>query len=444
MPFMIDGVPIIPGRNRAIKQLLLALIISFMLLPFLQVNILKMPMTPLVGVQDTLSKPAMTILGFFDGRWQERRMKYAAEKAGFRPWLIRLKNQADYSLFNYTESGGVVIGREGCLYLKSYLNNYCGIEFQGTRRIDYEVQRLTMVSRELNKKNVSFILVLAPGKATFEQEKIPSRYRKKAVTNYEYYARKLASSGIDLIDLNRWFRQLKGSERYPLFPKNGVHWTSWGVALAADTITRHIEKLRNIDMPEIDFNRVYLSDTMKYSDNDAGDLMNLFCLKGNDPMPYPEFSYNQAGKHRPDIVAIADSYWWGFITSGISRNIFGKTRYWFYNKDIYDDEQKLGTVAGTDIHAELEKQEVVIMLITEATWMLFPFGFTDSFLKDYQHETGADREMQIMIVMDNIRRDPKWYRAVAEKAEKNHVPAEEQLRKDAEYIIGLENNKKNP
>lgn len=441
---MTAGATIAEKLNRTFKQFLLLFIIFLLFLPVIQVNVLKMKMTPLVGVQDTVTKPAFTTRGFLDGSWQERRMNYAAEKAGFRPWLIRLKNQLDYSLFNYTGSGGVVIGREGCLFLKSYINNYCGIEFQGTRRIDYEVQRLTAVSRELKKKNVSFLLVLAPGKATFEQEKIPARYRKRPITNYEYYSRKLASSGIDVIDLNRWFRELKGKTPYPLFPKNGVHWTSYGVALAADTITHCIEKLRSIDMPEIDFSRIRISDTMRYSDNDAGDLMNVFRLKGNTPMPYPEFSYIREGKHRPDIVAIADSYWWGFITSGISRNIFGKARYWFYNKDIYDDEQKLGTVAGTDVCAELEKQEAVIVLVTEATWMLFPFGFTDAFLQGLQPETGADREMQISIVMDRIRREPNWYHAIMEKAEKNHVPAEEQLRRDAEYLIGLENNKKNP
>ena len=92
--------------------------------------------------------------------------------------LIRLKNQVDYSLFNYTQSGGVVIGEERCLFLKSYINNYCGIEFQGVRRIDFEVKRLALVGQELKKKNVDLVLILAPGKATLNQELIPSRYHK--------------------------------------------------------------------------------------------------------------------------------------------------------------------------------------------------------------------------------------------------------------------------
>lgn len=420
------------------------LIFMVMLLPYAQVKLLKISMTPLTGVKDSLTKPEFTIGKFLDGSYQDSLIKYTSERAGFRPWLIRLKNQVDYSLFNYTISGGVVIGKEGCLFLNSYVNNYCGIDFLGTSQIDYEVKRLALVSRELKKKNVGFLLILAPGKATYEQEKIPGRFRKRHVTNYEYYASRLASSQIDFIDMNRWFRQMKGHLSYPLFPKKGVHWTSYGVGLAADSMVRYIEKMKNIDMPEIICDHVDLSDTIKLTDNDAGDLMNLFCLAGKESMPYPEFRYNKEGKFRPNVVVIADSYWWGFITSGISWNVFGKTRYWFYNKDIYEEEQKIGTVAGTNIRQELERQDLVIMLISEATWMLFPFGFTEAFMQDYQPRTDADREVQLGLMIEKIRNDPEWYRSIEDKAAKNRVSVEEQLRRDAEYMVEQANNNKKP
>jgi len=424
------------------RQILFILILLGMLLPFFQNNFLKIPLLPLVGVQDTLGEPKFSFRGFLDLSYQESEGSYLAEKAGFRPLLVRLKNQVDYSVFNYTMSGGVVIGKDGCLFLESYINNYCGIEFRGVRKIDYEVKRLALISRELKKKNVDFLLILAPGKASFDREQIPSRYRKKNITNYGYYSKKLAVSGVNVIDMNAWFGKLKEHSPYPLFPASGVHWSSYAVALAADTMVRYLERLRNIDMPEISYDKVRMSDTMKYSDNDAGDLMNLLCATRNSPMPYPEFHYRSEGKHKPDAVIIADSYWWGFITSGISRNIFGKAQYWFYGQDIFEDEKKTGTVAAVNIHQELEKQDVVIMLVTEATWMLFPFGFTDAFLKDFKPETDADKALQVEIMMDNIRRDPKWYRAIVEKAARNRVAAEEQLRTDALYMIGLENKKK--
>ena len=421
------------------RHILLIFIIMNMFLPAIQNFFLHIKIRPLTGVTDTLSNPEFSIAKFVDRSYQERKNAFIEEKTGFRPLLIRLNNQLDYSLFNYTRSGGVVIGKDGCLFLGSYINNYCGIEFQGTRKIDYEVKQLVIIAQELKKKNVDLLLILAPGKASFDRELIPDRYRKKQVTNYQYYSQKLATSGLNFIDMNVWFRQMKQHSPYPLFPQKGVHWSSYGVALAADSMVRYIERLRNIDMPEIFYDKVIVSDTMKFSDNDALDLMNLLCKTGNSPMPYPQFRYQTENKYKPDVVVIADSYWWGFITSGISRNIFGNARYWFYGKDIYEDEKKTGTVADIDIHKELGKQEVVIMLVTEATWMLFPFGFTDAFLKDFMAVTNAGKEMQIEIMMDKISRDRQWYRSIVEKAARNHISAKEQLRGDALYMINVAN-----
>ena len=424
------------------RHILFLIILLGMLLPGIQNNILKIKMKPLIGIKDTLTKPVFTTKTFRNMTFQERMGTWYTQQLGFRPWLIRLRNQVDYSLFNYTNSEGVVIGKEGDLFLGSYINNYCGIEFQGVRKINYEVKRLSLISRELKKKNVDLLIVLAPGKATFDQEMIPERFRKRPVTNYGYYSTQLASAGLNVMDLNAWFRNMKNKASYPFFSKNGVHWSSYAVALAADTLIKYIEKIRGIDMPEISIPHVTMSDSLHSSDNDAADLMNLLRDPYNGPMPYPEFTYNQAGKTRPNVVTIADSYWWGIITTGISRNIFGKARYWFYGKDIYEDENKVGTVATIDMHAELEQQDVVILLLSEATWQLFPFGFSDAFLKNFAPETEADREAQIGILMDNIRRTPDWYRAVADKAARLHVPVEEQLRQDALYLIDQEKNKK--
>ncbi len=420
---------------KTIRLLLLLLLFLALLLPLAQKALMPIPMKPLYGVTDTLAGPGFSRSSFFDGTYQLRMEAWITQQTGFRPWLIRLKNQVDYSLFNHTGSGGVVIGKEGCLFLESYIKNYCGIEFQGTRKIEYEVNQLKLLARDLKKKNVDFLVVVAPGKATFNQELIPARYRKKGITNYDHYLRKMKSAGLHVIDLNAWSRKIKPSASYPLYPKTGVHWSSYCVTLACDTLVRYIESLRQIDMPEIIMAGVPVSDSLRYSDNDAARLMNLICDPANGPMPYPRLTFNTEGKTRPRAVIVADSYWWGVITSGISCQVFSRPRYWFYGRDVYEEEEKICPVSSISVRHELQQQDIVILLLTEATWQIFPFGLTDAYLRDFVPDTPDDDELQMSILMDKIRNDSAWYRTVREKALRNHLPADEQIRRDARYLI---------
>jgi len=65
---------------------------------------------------------------------------------------------------------------------------------------------------------------------------------------------------------------------------------------------------------------VTLSDSMRYADNDIGELMNLWRPVKQLPMPYMHFTYNQEGKTRP-----GDIHWRqllvGFTYTGITANV---------------------------------------------------------------------------------------------------------------------------
>jgi len=53
-----------------------------------------------------------------------------SKKNGFRPAFIKLRNQFDYAVFNYTEAPGVVIGKKGMLSLNPIFR-IAGIRIQG-------------------------------------------------------------------------------------------------------------------------------------------------------------------------------------------------------------------------------------------------------------------------------------------------------------------------
>jgi len=98
-------------------------------------------------------------------------------------------------------------------------------------------------------------------------------------------------------------------------------------------------------------------------------------------MPYPHFIYEKERKTRPRVIAIGDSYWWGFTATGITANVFAKDRYWFYFRDMKENGNQAGLVANVNLKEELFNQYLVILMATEATYQLFPYGFTESFFE---------------------------------------------------------------
>ena len=141
------------------------------------------------------------------------------------------------------------------------------------------------------------------------------------------------------------------------------------------------------------------------------------------------------------MISIGDSYWWGFTYTGITENVFEKDNYWFYFRDRMENEHKKGLVADVNLKDQLFSQDMVILMVTEATYQLFPYGFIESFFRNCMPVNAEVRQMKIEGYIIKIRNDPAWYQSVLEKAGKNGKSIEEQVKLDAEYMVDQEEKK---
>ncbi|MCK9219241.1 MAG: hypothetical protein PHF97_06850 [Bacteroidales bacterium] len=424
-----------------LKQLIHVLILGMLILPYLQKSFIFIPPTELKGVADTIPVPGIPWKTWNSEEVRSKYTKTVGDNIGFRSYFIKLKNQVDFSLFTMSYAPDVVIGKNDNLFLEPYINNYIGRTFKGPEKIDYEISHLEKIQSILKQKNIDFLLIFAPGKATVYSEDIPNHYKKRSISNYDYYIKRIDRSHLNFIDMNAWFKKIRNNTPYPLYPRSGVHWTSYGVGLAADSMFRYIEKLCNIDLPEFGWKSVVVSDSLRYSDNDACELMNLFYPPHYDPMPYPKFYYSTTGKTRPNVMTIGDSYWWGFAATGITENVFSKDNFWFYNKVIFENGKKVNRVRDVSLKGEIDKQNLVIMMVTEATYELFPYGFIEDFFTRYLSYQEADNQILLELKIEEIKKSPDWYQSIVQKAKNNHVSVEDQLKQDAQYMIDLKNSK---
>src|SRR5580704_3916091 len=110
-----------------VKGVLLVFILFFISAFYLQKRFDIIQIKPLDGIKELAHKPKPNIKNISDGIYQDSLNKYFNENIGFRPYLIRILNQLKFSFFYITKAPGVVIGKDGMLFIESYINNYIGI-----------------------------------------------------------------------------------------------------------------------------------------------------------------------------------------------------------------------------------------------------------------------------------------------------------------------------
>jgi hypothetical protein len=190
--------------------------------------------------------------------------------------------------------------------------------------------------------------VFAPGKGSFYPEYIPDKYLEKpGPTNYISYISLARKFGINNIDFYSYFINNKNKFKYPIFPKYGVHWSSYAECLVADSLIKYIEHTRNIRIPHIYWHDMKLSSPL-FRDADAEDAMNLIFDLKPDTLAYLHYQFeSDSGKTRPSALIIADSYFNGIYDMGFLQ-CFSHSDFWYYNKSVFNDHI-LGWQLNTDL-----------------------------------------------------------------------------------------------
>ena len=374
--------------NSTIKNILFAAIMLLLFSPMLQKKIKLFDEKPLNGSFEVPEDPYFSLEGWFEGKYQTDQQNYSNQSIGFRNSLVRLYNQIHYSLYDQARANGVIVGKYGYLYEENYIKTHLGRDFVGESKIVEKTEKLRRLADTLKRKGIDLVIVFAPGKGSFYSEFIPESYNPtyRTTTNYEVYRKQILQKEICFLDFNDWFRKMKSSSPYPLFPKTGIHWSNYGEVLAADSIIKYINSIqKDKKIPELVIGNVEVPDTTRYSDDDIEKGMNLLFNIEDLPMGYPHFRLlKDVNSNKVKVLTVADSYYWGMFNWGLSRDAFNEGQFWFYNVQIYPDSYTAPlNVGDIDMIEEVEKNDVIILMSTDANLYKFAFGFIDQLYDAY-------------------------------------------------------------
>jgi hypothetical protein len=441
-------------KNKKMKQGIFIFFVLLLFVPFLQQQFKFTKELPLQGLSNSETYPEFNDSLWFAGKYQQD-FEYATNKdIGFESFFLKLQCQINYSIYNISKAPGVIIGKNNVLFGKGYLDAINGNDFLGNEMIDVETDKMKVVQDELKKRNIDLFFVFAPGKASFDREYIPESMLKNTpeiATNYGFYKKCFNDKGINYLDLRSYFLSIKNTSKYPLYSITGLHWGTYGCVLAADSMAKYIERLRNIHLPKIQIKSIKLLDMAGKSSNDydAASLMNVFDIIPHSTMAYPVIAYDTKDAVKPRFLCVTDSYFPGIAKTWIPHNIFTNYNYWLYNDKVYPISlKKLVFTKDLNIKNEIERRDVICVVSTELSNAKFPFGFIDNAYKIYApHNKNYSalklKELHAIIIQafNNIYKNKKWKDGMIKTGKLRGVPKEQVFYENAMWLYNQSHDK---
>jgi len=381
------------------------------------------------------SVPRLTGESWMNGIFQSAYGTHVNNSLGFRSDLVRLYNQIDFSLFGVPHANKIVVGNGNYLIAQQYIEASLGYDFAGKAAIDRSVELMKALQDKLEQTaKVHFLVLFVPDKGTFYPEIIPQRYLKKKqeLTNYAYYVERCKSAGVNFIDYNAWFLKMKDTSRFILYPKTGIHWSTYGSTLAIDSMMNYLRIRFGMNIPRLAVDSIVVSKKARYEDDDIGRTLNLVRPLSYPPMAYPAFHFiADTTKPKPRALFVGDSFYWQLYYPGFIANNFSNNEFWYYNKDVYPEtfNAPKSTSRINYIH-EILSQDLVVLIQTNAAYGNVGYGFVQQAWQGLNSSGDRVKEFET-----SIRNTPEWLESVRQKAVKNNVSLDEQIHRDAVYMV---------
>lgn len=383
-----------------VKRLLFGSLLLLLLLPPLQARLQWATVAPLGGYFDHPARPEFSWDGLWLNTYQPELAAYVEDRLGFRSWLLRLRNQLAYSVFGQSTAGTVVIGEDDMLYQPVSIEAYLGHDYAGAEMV-HRVRRLRVVQDSLRAHGTQLLFVLAPGKARILPRQLPARYAAQVPgpSNYQAVVQAARTSGLHVLDAAALLTRWQDTARFPMFPRNGTHWSGYATALIADTMFRRVEQLTNRDLPDFashGYSVATETDSAHYTDEDLQQILNRIWKVKPYPLAYPKVVFGpETGKSRVNALVIGDSFAQSFFNFyPYYQNLFTPTsRYWanyehvFWPAEIPESHE----IRDLSLKDQLVGRDIVIIIATEQNFGQLGFGFIDQAYRLFCPITATDR-----------------------------------------------------
>ena len=405
-------------------------------------------MNPLKGFDKEEQPPVeLSFKTYYDGSYQDYLTEHAKRNTGFREFFIRNYNQVAYSCFNKITNKNIVKGRDQELYLKMYLNEATGVTFkqhfadvdEAKAEARKNVEETLRLIDTLHQHGKAFLFVFAPTKPAVYPDKLPSYY-KNHLTDFsleEYYIQLFKENHIPHIDFYHYFQDIRDTFPYPLYPRTGTHWSEATIPYVADSVLKKLAEITGYKLPSVHYIDDNLSTDYSVQDGELEASMNLLFPLNKPAIPRPVFELTDTvGTDKPNLLVVADSYFTQLRNSTFIE-AFDAWEFWVYNRDVQSSNpqhqwKQLDQLL--DAEKVLDNADIVMAVFTAPMYYTYMFGFPQTAQNLFQNgEISEGAKLQAVIQM--IKDNEDWMKAVEKQAEERGLTVEQNLRRNAIYVL---------
>jgi hypothetical protein len=368
-----------------------------------------------------------TLKAFFNGSYQESYEKFLLKKP-FIAGLKKYKNKYDYLLLDKVNLDDAYVGKDNYIFGEKMTKAYFGDDYYGESVIKNQVAKAKYVQTKLKESGIELLILFAPGKSTIYNEFLPDYIKKtrKKTNNYETYAKECRLQDVNNIDFIQLFKIIKPLTRYPLFSRFGSHWSYFAECIVIDTTIKRLEKLMNVNLPNIQFGNIALMDSSMVRDGDIFRKIDMDIPKGNI-MAYPQhIGYDQGAGVKPEkILAIGDSYFRGFFYLGAMQVAFDNSQQWYYYNSIIPENSNNPEVWELDLKQEILKNKAIVILCNEANLKNLGNGFIDDayllFRNEAEYYKIKKEKDQINVYKKEVRNNKELLYKLTKESQKKGI-----------------------
>lgn len=373
--------------KQRLPDFLLIILLLLMTLPLIFTFVPRSKGPALFGIQkETFSWRRASLKNIDNHRFQDFMETMAKQNSGFCNWGVRLYNELNYRIFHYSNAPKLILGKDDCFYEDIYVNEFTGQDFSNDSIILSNLLKLKTLQQILkNKYNIDLLWVVEPGKVRYLPENLPETYKSncREKTNYDRYVFYADRYRISCLDINRYFRDIRPTTPHPLYSRHGIHWSTFGMWTAADTLQHYIERQTSCKLPDMrETGHVYSAENNDL-DFDLEPPMNLLFPLKHEQVYIPMMEFDTVSKDSlPAALIIADSYVWSLWNHDILAHWFRNPQFWYYNQTVYPHIWEDAELVDKSRLAEtLAQQDVILLMMTDANLRDFGWGCLDEMLE---------------------------------------------------------------